>query len=144
MSDEYFNPAAYEAAFGVQVCERFARFLAGERHDYDGRTAELPTYGFAVPLWFDGPQLESFVRDDWPDEDDDGMPYGHPSATEIDFEDDFAGWVPLATLDEEESQVLLCRAGEPPCEVALWSGESSEAMPLSRSLDAFLAGLGEG
>lgn len=96
-----------------------------------------------MEVWFDGAELESFINDDWPDTDDDGNPYGHPSATEIDFDDDFAGWVPLATIGMEESQVLLCKVTDPACPVAMWEHETGEPEPVADSLDAFLSSLTE-
>lgn len=139
---DFFTKAAYAEAFGVEIGERFARFLEHERDDHDGHLAQLPTYGVALPVWFGGEALESFVNDDWPDFDEEGMPYGHVSAVEIDF-DDFPGWVPLATLGEEESQVLLCKADEAVCPVAMWDHETGELAPVAATLDAFLASLSQ-
>ena len=79
---------------------------------------------------------------DWPDFDEEsGMPYGHTSATEIDFENDLQGWIPLATIGEEESQVLLCRVDDPVCPVGMWEHETNSVVAVADSLDDFLASL---
>jgi len=140
MSD-FLRAEAYEQAFGVSLSERFRRFLEGERLRFDGALADLPSYGDPMELWFDGQDLESFVNDDWPDWGDDGCPYGHISATEIEFSGPLDGWVPLATIGEEQAQVLVCHAASADCAVAMWEHETGELVPVAPSLDTFLSAL---
>lgn len=143
MSKGHFTAAAYEAAFNLKLSPRFKRFLEKERMRYDGRMAQLPSYRDPIEVWFDGAALESFVNDDWPDFDDDGNPYGHPEATEIEFTGPLAGWVPLATLGDEEPQILLCEASDAQCAVGMWEHETDEVYRIASSLDGFLASLTE-
>lgn len=140
MSD-HFRIESIEQNFGVTLPDRYRRFLRDEREAHSGKMADLPNYGEPIEIYFDGVQLESFLHDDWPDFDDDGVPYGHPSATEVDFEETFKGWVPLATIGEEESQILLCNVTAADCPVAMWEHEVDEALPVADSLDEFLSAL---
>lgn len=134
---------SYSEAYGFVPCDRFRRFTTSEREQYDGREVELPHDAEPQEVRFTGSDIESFLNEDWPDEPDPetGMPYGHISATEIDFERKFKGWVPLATLGEESARVLVCRADTEACPVALWESEDDTLYPLAESLDAFLSEL---
>lgn len=134
----------YADELGVSLPGRLRRFIDEEREEHDGRAASLPNYDEPVEVWFVGSELASFVLDDWPEEDEDGEPFlAHPMASELDFDDDLRGWVPLATLGIDDMQVLLARVDDPACPVGLWWHEDEAVIPVADSLDAFLAGLVE-
>ena len=135
----------YTEDLGVELPERLRRFIDEEREDYDGFYAPLPNYEEPAEVTFVGSELASFVLADWPEEDEDGEPFlAHPSASELDFEDELRGWVPLASLGIDDMQVLLARIDDPACPVGLWWHEDETVLPVASSLDAFLASLVEG
>lgn len=139
---EYLNVDAIEQKFDLRLPARFRSFLASNPEELSGKKCSLPHYQNPMAVYFDGTELESFINDDWPDFDEEsGMPYGHTSATEIDFENDLQGWIPLATIGEEESQVLLCRVDDPVCPVGMWEHETNSVVAVADSLDDFLASL---
>jgi hypothetical protein len=143
MSDG-LSSETYAEALGVTLPARLRRFIDHERDDYDGREALLPNYDGPVEVWFVGTELASFVLDDWPDEDEEGEPFlAHPTASELDFDGDLRGWVPLATLGIDDMQVLLVRVDDPACPVGLWWHEDESVLPVADSLDAFLGALTE-
>lgn len=121
--------------FGVELGERYRRFLtSNEWQTLDGRYALVPTYASALRVRFLGIQLESFFRDEPGDE-------MHPAATEAELGGE-GGWIPLATLGDEESTFLAVRANEHACPVGMWEPETKTWRPCADSLDAFLAALG--
>lgn len=121
--------------FGVELGERYRRFLTSkEWQTLDGRYALVPTYASALRVGFQGKQLESFFRDEPGDE-------MHPAATEADLGGE-GGWIPLATLGDEEPTFLAVRANEHACPVGMWEPETKTWKPCADSLDGFLAALG--
>ncbi|MBP6838197.1 MAG: hypothetical protein KA190_12870 [Kofleriaceae bacterium] len=135
----YLEPAHVAATFSLVLSKRYLRFLAKERADLGPRFARLPTYEHAMPVAFAGAALDSFFHDDWPADD---PSYGHPSATEAEL-GGAGGWVPLATIGDEEPQFLVVRAGDEACPVAMWEHETGGFVPCAASLDAFLEVLGK-
>lgn len=129
----YLEPSYVSTRFALALSERYRRFLLEERAGLGRRFAVLPTYRGAMPVWFEGPGLESFFHDGGPGA-------GHPSASEAAL-GGASGWVPLATLGDDEPQFLAVRAGEPACPVAMWEHETGAFVRCASTLDGFLAGL---
>jgi hypothetical protein len=135
--NKFINPSSIEAKFHVTLPKRYKDFLEkGENEKYDGWFGEIPSYEGLTQVFFTGKDLESFINDEWPDDDS----YGHPSATMNIFEDDL-GYVPLATIGKEEEQFLVADASEGKCPVFMWEHETGEFEPVSDSLDKFLKSL---
>jgi len=135
---KYFTPKRVMAAFNVTLAPRYEQFLTKkEWQKYDGRFADVPSYQKPLQVHLTGQQLESFFHDEWPEDEPD---YGHPSATEVDLGGK-EGWVPLATLGDEEPQFLVVNVNETKCPVAMWEHESARFVACAQTLDAFLASL---
>jgi tetratricopeptide (TPR) repeat protein len=129
----YFDPAYVSNRFALPLADRYRRFLTDERPGLGRRFAILPSYQGAMPVCFEGRALESFFHDG-------GAGPAHPSASEAEL-GGAGGWVPLATIGDDEAQFLAVRAGEPACPVAMWEHETGEFVRCAATLDAFLAGL---
>jgi hypothetical protein len=134
---KYFDAELVQERFNVPLSERYRRFLKRkEWRKYDGLMAE-GLYGNPIAVRFQGEELESFFHDDWPA---DAGTYGHVAAPEIKLGGS-EGWVPLATLGEEESQFLVVKADDEACPVALYEYEDQELVRVADTLDGFLKGL---
>ena len=138
MSD-FINAQTLEETYGVTLPERYLRFLANEVGTRSGWLANLGTYRDPMPVYFDSDALESFVNDDWPEDDQE---YGHISATEIEWSS-HPGCVPFATIGDEEAPFLVCCITEAACPVLIWEPDDGSLTPIADSLDDFLAGLTE-
>lgn len=138
------NAGVVAAAFHVTPSARYRRFLTKrEWIKVNGWYAVLPHYAVPLKVRFDGALLESFFRDR--DEDDsheagDEKAATHPATTEAEL-GGTAGWVPLATLGEEEPTFLAVRGGDEACPVAIWEPERKRFLPVIDSLDAWLKSL---
>lgn len=126
-----------EAAYGVSLPERYRRFLlAGEFRAYP--RVELAGY-------IRGPYDMNFVDPLLPDVAELGMNAGIHDMDDVPWRDDYAGFVPLASLshpDVDEPKVFLVQqvAGEEN-RVLLFDYEGWRLYPLADSLDQFLANL---
>ena len=96
---------------------RYERFLPGKKAKQDeGRWSQVPFYEAPQKLKFSGKELAQL--------------------------DAREGWVPLATLGQEEARYFVVKAGDSACPVALWEPERETFTPHAHSLDSFLASLG--
>jgi hypothetical protein len=133
------TPAFVATALGVRLPARYERYLSsGEWQACEGLWCEVPGYQSAMRLSFSGPELAGFFEGD---EADGKHPASLSSASEAPLGGP-QGWVPLATLGQEEARFLALSTLDANCPVAIWQPSTGTFTPVSHSLDAFLASLG--
>lgn len=132
---QWLTPEWISKQFELTLCPVYTQFLNEKRYkELSGKWSDIPGYRHALEVWFEGEELESFLYDDWPTDRD---YYGHSSAVEVRFEE-FPGWLPLATLGQEEAQFLLVQVSEEAAPVAMWEHETNTLVPVAPSLSEFL------